>query len=73
MSVELHPPVDIDKGTVVADLAADADSALYAGDDVGDLPAFAALDALAARGGATSARRRRRRRVTPRGRGPPPT
>jgi trehalose 6-phosphate phosphatase len=50
MSVELHPPVEVDKGTVVSELAAGASAACYLGDDVGDLPAFAALDRLAARG-----------------------
>ena len=50
MSVELHPPVDIDKGTVVAELAVDASAVLYAADDLGDLPAFDALDDLASAG-----------------------
>lgn len=50
MSVELHPPVDIDKGTVVRELADGAGAVLYAADDQGDLPAFDALDELAARG-----------------------
>lgn len=45
-SVELHPPVESDKGAVVRDLAAGASAVLYVGDDVGDLPAFAALAAL---------------------------
>jgi trehalose 6-phosphate phosphatase len=53
MSVELHPPVDVDKGTVVEALAASMAAACYVGDDVGDLPAFAALDRLAATGVAT--------------------
>lgn len=45
MSVELHPPIDIDKGTVLArEFAARAyESAMFIGDDVGDLPAFAEL------------------------------
>ncbi len=47
MSVELHPPVDVDKGTVVEELVGDLAAACYVGDDVGDLPAFAALDRLA--------------------------
>ncbi len=53
-SAELHPPVDHDKGTVVRSLLAEAGSerACFIGDDVGDLPAFAALDAYAAGGGA---------------------
>lgn len=51
MSVELHPPIDEDKGTVLARLAADVGGAvLFAGDDVGDLPAFDELDRLAAAG-----------------------
>ena len=50
MSVELHPPIDSDKGTVIDRLTVDAEAVLYAGDDVGDLPAFDARDRLAARG-----------------------
>ncbi len=50
MSVELHPPVDVDKGTVVEDLVGMLDGACYVGDDVGDVPAFDALDRLAGRG-----------------------
>jgi trehalose 6-phosphate phosphatase len=50
MSVELHPPVAVDKGTVVEARAAGAATVAYLGDDEGDLPAFAALDRLAARG-----------------------
>lgn len=49
-SVELHPPVDADKGTVVDALGAGLDAVCFLGDDVGDLPAFDALDRLAARG-----------------------
>jgi trehalose 6-phosphate phosphatase len=49
MSVELHPPIDADKGTALEVLTADAGAVLYAGDDIGDLPAYAALDALAHR------------------------
>jgi trehalose 6-phosphate phosphatase len=51
MSVELRPPLDVDKGTVVRRLVASATAACYFGDDLGDLPAFDALRALAARGG----------------------
>lgn len=41
MSVELHPPIDEDKGTVLARLVADhGGPVLFAGDDLGDLPAF---------------------------------
>jgi len=50
MGVELRPPVPIDKGTVVEDLAAGHHAALFAGDDHGDLAAFAALDRLVATG-----------------------
>jgi len=50
MSVELHPPVAVDKGTVVEARAAGTSTVAYLGDDEGDLPAFAALDRLAARG-----------------------
>lgn len=49
-SIELHPPVDVDKGTSVVALAADAETVVYVGDDVGDLPAFAVLDELRTRG-----------------------
>jgi len=50
MAVELRPPVPVDKGTTVAELAAGADAAAFAGDDAGDLPAFAALRARQRRG-----------------------
>lgn len=43
MVVELRPPVDRDKGTVVDEEACDLDTAWYAGDDLSDLRAFAAL------------------------------
>lgn len=49
-SIELHPPVDVDKGTAVRLLAEGCRAVSYVGDDVGDLPAFAALDDLAADG-----------------------
>ena len=52
---ELRPPLDVDKGTVVRALVAEHDEraeplrAVAAfGDDIGDLPAFAALDELRA-------------------------
>ena len=45
-SVELHPPIPTDKGTAVRYLADGAESVLYVGDDVGDLPAFDALAGL---------------------------
>jgi trehalose 6-phosphate phosphatase len=50
MAVELRPPVPVDKGTTVAALARGRAAAAFAGDDVGDLPAFAALRALVADG-----------------------
>jgi trehalose 6-phosphate phosphatase len=50
MSVELRPPVEADKGSVVAELAAGLDAVCFLGDDRGDLPAFAALANLAAAG-----------------------
>lgn len=49
MSVELHPPIAADKGSAVLALAGGSDAVLYAGDDLGDLPAYAALDVLARR------------------------
>lgn len=50
-SVELRPPLDIDKGTVVELLAEGCSAACFLGDDLGDLPAFAALGRLAATDG----------------------
>lgn len=50
MSVELHPPVDTDKGRAVRELAAGATAVLFVGDDIGDRPAFAALAGLRAEG-----------------------
>lgn len=52
-SAELHPPVDHDKGTVVEGLLAESAArvACFVGDDVGDLPAFAAIDRFRAGGG----------------------
>jgi trehalose 6-phosphate phosphatase len=51
MSVELHPPIAADKGTVLRSLAASHTGAvLVVGDDLGDLPAFDALDELATEG-----------------------
>lgn len=46
-SAELHPPVRVDKGTVVAERSVGMTTVAYVGDDEGDLPAFAALGALA--------------------------
>ncbi len=47
-AVELRPPVRVDKGTVVTRLVASSrcGAAAYFGDDLGDLPAFDALDQL---------------------------
>jgi trehalose 6-phosphate phosphatase len=50
MSVELHPPIPADKGTALEELAVDLAGIAYVGDDLGDLPAFDALDRLAAAG-----------------------
>lgn len=50
MAVELRPPVPVDKGSAVVDLARGMRAAAFAGDDAGDLPAFAALHALVATG-----------------------
>lgn len=55
MTVELRPPIAIDKGTVVEELAAGLEAVCFAGDDVGDLDAFAALARLRAAGMATLA------------------
>jgi trehalose 6-phosphate phosphatase len=53
MSLELHPPLAVDKGTVVEDLAEGLGAVCYIGDDVGDVPAFDGLDRLAAQGVST--------------------
>lgn len=50
MSMELRPPVSSDKGTVVLRLGAGQRVVGFFGDDLGDLPAFAALGTLAAHG-----------------------
>ena len=55
MLFELRPPVKIDKGTVVEEMAAGLGAVCFAGDDVGDLPAFAALARLRANGVTTLA------------------
>jgi trehalose 6-phosphate phosphatase len=49
-ALELRPPLLIDKGQVVEAVAGACSAACFAGDDAGDLPAFAALDRLARRG-----------------------
>ena len=53
-SIELHPPLDVDKGTAVRLLADGCRTVAYVGDDVGDLPAFEMLDELRAEGLATA-------------------
>ncbi len=50
MSIELHPPVAADKGTALEALVDGLAAVCFVGDDRGDLPAFDALDRLAARG-----------------------
>lgn len=43
-SVELHPPIPVDKGTALTDhTSPEATAVVYLGDDVGDLPAFRAV------------------------------
>ncbi|MDP9070328.1 MAG: trehalose-phosphatase [Actinomycetota bacterium] len=54
MSEELRPPIDVDKGSVVRDLAEGLRAVCFLGDDVGDLPAFAALDRLAEEAGVST-------------------
>ena len=53
MSIELHPPIEADKGTAVRELSSGLEALCFIGDDIGDLPGFAALDGLAAEGMAT--------------------
>ena len=53
MSVELHPPIEVDKGTTIVELAEGLGSVCFLGDDQGDLPAFDGLDRLAEAGVAT--------------------
>ncbi len=53
MSVELMPPVDVDKGSVVTALSDGMRAACYFGDDIGDLEAFKALSRLKRTGVAT--------------------
>jgi len=43
MAVELKPPLDVDKGTTLTRLITGLDAAWFFGDDLADLPAFAAL------------------------------
>lgn len=53
MSVELRPPVEVDKGTVLSELSSGLSAVAFAGDDIGDLPAFASLARLRSAGVAT--------------------
>jgi trehalose 6-phosphate phosphatase len=55
MLVELRPPLDVDKGTIVTELATGLAAVAFFGDDVGDLPAFGALTRLRRTGVATLA------------------
>lgn len=50
MAVEIRPPVAIDKGASTYELVAGFGTAAFAGDDTGDLPAFAALTRATATG-----------------------
>lgn len=56
MSVELAPPLAMDKGAVVERLCAGRTAALYLGDDIGDLPALEALERLGAGGAVATLR-----------------
>ncbi len=49
-SLELRPPLAVDKGTVLRRLTEGCSAACYFGDDLGDLPAFAELSGWAAAG-----------------------
>jgi trehalose 6-phosphate phosphatase len=49
-AIELRPPVDLDKADAARVMTDGFDVAAFAGDDIGDLPAFAELAAAVARG-----------------------
>ncbi len=51
MSIELRPALAVDKGSVTRGLVEGYSAACYLGDDLGDLPAFAALADLSVRTG----------------------
>jgi trehalose 6-phosphate phosphatase len=51
MSLELRPPIDIDKGSALRRLVTGCSAACFFGDDLGDLPAFATLAELASTDG----------------------
>lgn len=53
MAIDFRPPLPIDKGSALRSLVAGCRAACFAGDDTGDLAAFATLDELAAAGMAT--------------------
>ncbi len=53
LSFELHPPIDVDKGTSLLELVEGLSAVCFFGDDLGDLPAFDMLDRLAATGVST--------------------
>jgi trehalose 6-phosphate phosphatase len=53
MSVELHPPINADKGTALHEAADGLSAVCFIGDDHGDLAAFDGLDDLAGHGVAT--------------------
>jgi trehalose 6-phosphate phosphatase len=53
MSVEIRPPVAVDKGTIVRELSGGLTVVMFVGDDLGDLPAFAELARLRAAGTVT--------------------
>jgi trehalose 6-phosphate phosphatase len=55
-AIELVLPVANDKGSAVASLLASCSAGCVLGDDVGDIPAFAALEARARSGGFTGVR-----------------
>ena len=53
LAIELRPPIPGDKGMAVEELSSGCSAACFLGDDQGDLPAFAALERLAASGMST--------------------
>jgi trehalose 6-phosphate phosphatase len=50
MAIELRPPIDVDKSAAVRSLIEGFDVGAFAGDDYGDLPAFAEMACAAADG-----------------------
>ncbi len=50
LSVEVRPPLDVDKGTVVRSLVGGMRAVAVFGDDLGDLPAFDAAAGLRTQG-----------------------